>query len=97
MRRACEIALLLADLVAVQAARASVGRGHSLETEDLGFVATALDVCLARAMARFAAVPLRPPLRVQRGDKMRRSLVVLIEILRRHVLVTCLAGLCADV
>src|SRR6266404_7427019 len=97
MRRTREIAVFLAGLVAIEAARAGLCRRNSLETENLGLVAAALDVRLARAMTRFAAMPFGTLLRVQRGHKVWRSLIVLVEILRRHVLVARLAGLRPDI
>src|SRR5579859_925826 len=95
--RAREVTVLLPVLVAVQAPRADV-RGRSiLEPENLGLVAPALHVCFARPVASLAAVPLRTSLGVQRGYKVRRSFVVLEEVLCRHVLVAGLAGFRAHV
>jgi hypothetical protein len=90
------VALFVTALVAIQAAGAGFcGRGV-LKSEYFRFVAAAVDVFLAGAVARFAPVPLRALLRVQfrfdSGDKMgtRREMVV-------DIFVTCFANFCSNV
>lgn len=92
MRRAREIAVFLAGLVAIEAARAGLCRRNALETENFGLIATALDVGLAWAVAGLAAMPFGAPLRVQRGHKVRRSLEIFVEALRGHIFMAGLAG-----
>src|ERR1700730_16761899 len=89
--------MLFAVLMAIQAARASIRCGYIFEGENLRFVAAAIHVGFARAMACFASVPLRPSFGVQRGSVVWRSFVIFIEILFRHVLMAGLTGFRADV
>src|ERR1700682_1467384 len=97
MSRPAEIAVFLAGLMAVQAARTGIGCRSSLKTKYFGFVAAALDVRFARAMARFASMPLRSLLRVQCGGKVRCGLKIVVEAFGGHVFVAGLAGIRADV
>lgn len=97
VRRAREVAVLLAKVVALQAALADLLRRSVLECEYLGFVAATLYVRSARAMAGFTSVPFRPVFFVQHGDVMRGILISLEEALARHVFMTCLAGLRANI
>ena len=96
MGGAAIIALFVTALVAIQAAGADFrGRGV-LKSEYFRFVAATVDVFLAGAVARFAAVPLRALVRVQfridSGDKMGIRLEGLIEIF-----VTSLANFCSNI
>src|ERR1700756_3406317 len=62
-----------------------------LEGKDLTFVSASVDVFLARPMTSLATLPLGSFLAVQGGYEVRRSLVVLVEILSGRVLVAALA------
>jgi len=88
-----EITMLFAILVAVQATRAYLLRRNALERENLGLVTSALDMFLPRTMARLAAVPFRPFLRIQSRHKVWRILIVLEESFDGHVFVAGFAGL----
>ena len=96
MGGASEIVVLLAVLVAIEAARAGVCRRNSLETENLGLVSAAFDVRFAWPMARFAALPFGTLLRLER-DGVGRCLEILVKVLCRHIFVACLAGFRADI
>ena len=93
MRRAAKITVLFAVLVTIEATCADVRGGSILKRENLCLVPAALHVRFPGPVAGFAAMPFRPLLGIQRGHKVRRCLVVFVEILRRHVLVAGLAGL----
>src|ERR1700722_2150799 len=92
-----EIPVLLAVLVAVEAARADLLSRGSLEGENLRLISTALDMFLAGTMTSLAAVPLRAFLLVQHGHVVRRILVALEESFDGHVFVAGLASLRAYV
>src|ERR1700756_472579 len=62
-----------------------------LEGKDLTLVSASVDVFLARPMTSLATLPLGSFLAVQGGYEVRRSLVVLVEILSGRVLVAALA------
>jgi len=89
---ASKIAVLLTILVAHQASRADVFRRSIFEREDLAFVPAAIHVGLAWTVASFATVPLWALASIEGGGKVRRILIVLKEILRRHVFVARFAG-----
>jgi len=91
------VAVIGAVFMATQATRADLLRGRALEGEYLGFVSAAVNVGLSGAVAGFAAVPLWPFSLVHGGDKVGRALVVLDEILGRHVFVAGLTGFLAYV
>src|SRR5271166_3182680 len=95
MEGAAIIALFVTAPVAIQAAGAAFRGRNVLKSEYFRFVAAALDVFLAGAVARFAPVPLRPLLRVQfridSGDKMGIRLEGLVKIF-----VTCFANFCSN-
>lgn len=97
VRRAAEIGVFSTVLVAAQAARADVLGGRVLESEDLRFVATTLNVFLARPVASLATVPFGTAPRIKSGSKMRRRFELLEKTLRRHVLMAGLASFLADV
>jgi len=96
VRGAREIVLLVAALVAAQAASAGLLRCRVLEGEDFGFVATAVDVLFSRAVASLAAMPfhafVRVELRVHGGGEVGRRREMRIE-----VLMACLTGVGTDV
>ena len=92
MRRALEIAVLLAVLVAGQAAIGNLLGRSSLEHKYLGLVAAALDVRLSRAVARFAPLVFRTTPRIQCGFPVRRLFERVVDIfvadlasLRAHI------------
>jgi hypothetical protein len=91
------VTVLGSVLMATQAPRADFLCGRSFESEYLGLVAAAVDVGLSGTVARFAHVPLRSFFLVHGGDKVRRALVVLDEILGRHVFVAGLASFLAHI
>lgn len=97
VRRATEVGVFSTILVAAQAARADVFGGRVLEREDLRFIATTLDVFLARPVASLATVPFGTAPRIKSGSKMRRRFELLEKTLRRHVLMAGLASFLADV
>src|SRR5581483_956123 len=92
VRRAREIAVLLAEVMTCQAALADFfGRGV-LESKDLAFVPSAFDVRSAGTVAGLAAMPVGPMLLVEHGHVMRRVLVSLVEALAGHIFVAGLTG-----
>src|SRR5262245_39722514 len=86
-----KICVLFAILMAIQAAGTHLLCRNVLEGKNLTFVATSIDVFLARPMTSLATLPLWPFLGIQGGHEVRRSFVVLVEILSRRVLVAALA------
>ncbi len=90
VRGAAKICVLFAILMAIQAAGTHFLSRNVLEGKDLAFVSASVDVFLARAMTSLATLPLGPFLGVH-GREVRRSLVVLVEILSGRVLVAALA------
>src|SRR5438270_7963291 len=76
---------VLFTLVTIQAARADICRRGILKGKDFRLVAPALYVLFAWSVAGLAAMPFRSLFCVQRGRKVRRSLVILVEIFRRHI------------
>ena len=88
-----EVAVFFPILMAIQAPRADLLRRGVLERENLRLIAAAIDVSLPWTVAGLASMPLGSFLRIQRGDEVRGSFIVLEEILHRHVFVagfTCL-------
>src|ERR1700691_3328437 len=92
MFRVDSIHVLRTAGMAVEAPRVNLPRRSVLEGENFTLVSTPINVRLPRTVTCFASVPFRAPLGIERGYEMRRSLVVLEEILRRHVLVARLAS-----
>jgi hypothetical protein len=72
MSGAAVVTLIVAALMAVQAARANFRGGSIFESKYLGFVATAFDVFFAWTVTGFAAMPFRAFLRIEGSCKMRR-------------------------
>ena len=96
MEGAAIIALFVSALVTIQAASAAFRGRDVLKGEYFRFVAAALDVFLAGAVAGFAPVPLRALLcvqfRIDGGGKMRTVREGVVKIL-----VTCFANFCSNV
>src|SRR6476660_9798501 len=88
---AAKICMLFAILMAIQAAGAHFLCRNVLEGKNLAFVSASIDVFLARPMTSLATLPLWSLLGVKGGYEVRRSLVVLVEILRGCVLVAAFA------
>ena len=90
------VVLLMAALVAIQAASADLRRRGVFKGKDFRYVPAAVHVLLARTVAGFATVPFGTRVRVQlgvhRGGEMRRACEAVIEFL-----VTGFAGVWADV
>ena len=82
--------MLFAILMAIQAAGTHLLRRNVLEGKNLTFVSASIDVFLARPVTSLATLPLWPFLGIH-GYEVRRSFVVLVEILSRHVRVAALA------
>ena len=91
VRGAAKICVLFAILMAIQAAGTHFLCRNVLEGKNLTFVSASIDVFLARPMTSLATLPLGPFLGVHGGHEVRRSLVVLVEILSGRVLVAALA------
>src|ERR1700747_1016913 len=91
VRGAAKICVLFAILMAIQAAGTHFLCRNALESKNLTFVPASIDVFLARPMTSLATLPLGPFLGVHGGHEVRRSLVVLVEILSGRVLVAALA------
>jgi hypothetical protein len=91
VRGAAKICVLFAILMAIQAAGTHLLCRNVLEGKNLTFVSTSIDVFLARPMTSLATLPLWPFLGIHGGHEVRRSFVVLVEILSRHVRVAALA------
>ena len=91
VRGAAKICVLFAILMAIETASAHLLCRSVLEDKNLTFVSTAIDVFLARPVTSLATLPLWPFLGIQGGHEVRRSFVVLVEILSRHVRVAALA------
>jgi hypothetical protein len=92
VRRAGEIGMLAVALVAFQAPRADGIRRGTLEDKYLSFVATAINVFRARAMAGFATVRLSPAFKFKDAVPVPRPLHVF-----EHIFVAGLAGIGANV
>jgi hypothetical protein len=92
-----EVGVLLAILVALEAAVADLACGGILEREDSGFIAATLDVGLAGSVTGFAAVEFRALFGVERGDEVAGFLEGTVEALAGHVFVAGLAGVGAEV
>ena len=71
VRGASVVAVLLSVCMASQAARADFRSRSVLESENLGLVATTIDVCLPWTVARLTTMPLRPFFRIQRRHIVR--------------------------
>src|SRR5579862_2853328 len=86
-----KVALLVAALMAIQAAGAGLRGGGILEGEDFGFVPAAVDMFLAWAMTSLTAMPFRAlvcvEFRVHGGGEMRGLFKVCI-----NLVMTRLAG-----
>jgi hypothetical protein len=91
VRGAAKICVLFAILMAIQAAGTHFLCRNVLEGKNLTFVSASIDVFLARPMTSLATLPLWSLLAVHSGYEVRRSLVVLIEILSGRVRVAALA------
>jgi hypothetical protein len=91
VRRAAKICVLFAILMAIQAAGTHFLCRNVLEGKNLTFVSASIDVFLARPMTSLTTLPLWPFLGVHGGYEVRRSLVVLVEILSGRILVAALA------
>src|SRR5258708_9970184 len=85
VRGAAKICVLFAILMAIQAAGTHFLCRNVLEGKDLAFVSASVDVFLARPMTSLATLPLGPFLGVHGGYEVRRSLIVLVEILSGRV------------
>jgi hypothetical protein len=77
--------------MAIQAAGTHFLRRNVLEGKNLTFVSTSIDVFLARPMTGLATLPLWSFLGIHGGHEVRRSFVVLVEILGGRVLVAAFA------
>ena len=95
--RSPEIAVFFPIGMTGQAAVTDFLCGSILEGKNLGLVPATLDMLLAWPVASFAAVPFWPLLRVERGHKVGRVLIALVEALRGHVFVTGFADLGAHI
>src|ERR1700751_6397454 len=87
------MSVLFAILMAIEAAGAQFLHRSVLEGKNLAFVSASISVFLARPIKSLATLPLRPFLAIHGGHEVRRSFIVLVEILRRRVLVAALAHL----
>jgi hypothetical protein len=83
--------VLFAILMAIQAAGTHFLCRHTLEGKYLALVSASIDVFLARPMTSLATLPPWSSLGVHGGHEMRRSLVVLVEILIGRVLAAAFA------
>ena len=92
VRRTRIVAVFFAVGVAPQAAGADIFCGGVLKGKNLSLVASPLDVLFPGAMTRFASVPLRSFLGIQRRYVVRRRFVILKEILGGHVFVAGLTS-----
>ena len=88
---AAEICVLFAILMAIEATGAHFLSRNVLEVKNLTFVSPSIDVFLARPMTSLATPPLWPSLGIHGGREVRRSFVVLVEILGGRVSVATLA------
>jgi len=91
VRGAAKICVLFAILMAIQAAGTHFLCRNVLESKNLTFVSTSIDVFLARPMTSLATPPLWPFLGIHGGREVRRSFVVLVKILSGGVRVAALA------
>ena len=91
VRGAAEICVLFAILMAIQAAGTHFLRRNVLEGKYLTLVSASIDVFLARPMTGLAPLPLGPSLGIHGGHEVRRSFIVLVEILSGRVRVAALA------
>src|SRR4029077_13525905 len=87
VRRAAKICVLFAILMAIQAAGTHFLCRNVLEGKNFTFVSASIDVFLAWPMTSLATLPLWPFLGIHGGHEVRRSFVVLVEILGGRVLV----------
>jgi hypothetical protein len=88
-----EVAVLLTVGMTAKTTLADFLCGGVLKSEDLRFVATAVDMGLTWTMACLAAMPLGPLLCIQSRDVVRRIFIAFEEAFGWHVFMAGLAGL----
>ena len=88
--------VLIGVLVTAEAARAGFLGSGVLKGEDLGFIATAVDVCFAWTVAGLTTMPLRTLMGLELGIQGGREVGSLLET-RRDFIMARLASIGADI